>query len=333
MTCAVATPICIGRRTTLSVLALASLTAVSQVARAQMGGNIFKLVIPYPAGGGTDIIGRLLASAGGEHLGSQIVPENRGGADGLIGIRVVARAKPDGRTLGISGIGTSVTLALTQKNMPVMMGRDLEPIAHLGSFGNVVVVHAQSPYRDLSALLRAARERTQPFFCGTPAKGSPSYITLRYLCSATKVDITSVSYQGHSQIMTDLIGGQIDLGLLSVPIARAAIASGRLRALAVTSSERSSVLPNVPTVREAGVRGFDASLWNVLVTATGTPESVIEKLNEAANAAFSSAGARQVLRTAGVEFRPHSVAETRAFLAKEKVRWERITQAAGIEAS
>lgn len=316
------------RRTVLSAAAIA---ALPNLARAAIGGDVVRLVIPYPAGGGTDIIGRLLAATGHIHLGRPVVAENRGGADGLIGIRVVAQAKPDGSVLGISGIGTSVTLALTQKNMPFVMGRDLEPIAHLGSFGNLIVVRPQSPLRDLPSLLEAARTRRQPFLCGTPAQGSPSYITLRYLCTAAKVDISSVSYKGQNQIMTDLLGGQIDMALLSVPIARAAIEAGQLRALAVTSAERSSVLPEVPTVREGGIVGFDASLWNVLATATGAPEAVIEQINEAANASFMSANARQVLRTAGVEFRPYTVAQTRAFVAQEKARWERITQAAGIE--
>ncbi|GAA5236463.1 Bug family tripartite tricarboxylate transporter substrate binding protein [Verticiella sediminum] len=316
------------RRAVLSAMATAVLPGF---AAAAAGGEVIRLVIPYPVGGGTDIIGRLLAATGSERLGRAVVPENRGGADGLIGIRVVAQARPDGSVLGISGIGTSVTLALTQKNMPFLMGRDLEPIAHLGAFGNLIVVHTQSPYPDLPALLAAARGRSEPFFCGTPAQGSPSYITLRYLCTAAQVDISSVSYQGHGQILNDLLGGQLDMALLSVPIARAAIEAGQLRALAVTSAERSSVLPDVPTVREGGIDDFDASLWNVLVTAKGAPEPVIEQLNEAANASFASAHAREVLHTAGVEFRPYTVAETRAFVAQEGERWRRITRAAGIE--
>jgi tripartite-type tricarboxylate transporter receptor subunit TctC len=316
------------RRTVLSAAAAAALPCLGSAAP---NGEPIRLIIPYPAGGGTDIIGRLLATTGGERLGRPIIPENRGGADGLIGIRVVAQAKPDGSVLGISGIGTSVTLALTQKNMPFLMGRDLEPIAHLGSFGNLLVVRPQSAFKDLSSMLAAARTRSKPFFCGTPAQGSPSYITLRYLCTAAKVDISSVSYQGQSQIMTDLLGGQIDMALLSVPIARASIEAGQLRALGVTSAERSSVLPKVPTVREAGISGFDASLWNVLATAKGAPEFIIDQLNETANASFMSTNARQVLRTAGVEFRPYTVAQTRAFVAQEKARWERIAQTAGIE--
>jgi tripartite-type tricarboxylate transporter receptor subunit TctC len=320
-----------GRRRFLAGAAAVGCFAVGRQAWAAGPADPIRLVIPYPAGGGTDIIGRLFAASAGEQLKRHVVPENHGGASGLIGIQVVARGEPVS-VMGISGIGTSVTLALTQKNMPYVIGRDLDAIAHLGEFGNLIVTRPDAPFKDLQGLIAAAKARNKPFFCGTPARGSPSHLTLQYLCAAAGVEISAVPYQGHAAIMNDLLGGQLDMALLSVPLSAKSVDAGMIRALAVTSAQRSVLLPQVPTAHEAGLSGFEASLWNVLVTATGASRETLEQINRATNAGFMSPAAQATLKTAGVDFRPHTLDETRAFVEREKQKWARITEQAGIVA-
>ena len=319
-----------GRRRFLTRAASAAgYAALGGRAWAAGANKVIRLIIPYPAGGGTDIIGRLFASSAGEQLGRTVVPENHGGASGLIGIQIVARGEPVS-VMGISGIGTSVTLALTQKRMPYVIGRDLDAIAHLGEFGNLIVTRPDAPFKDLKGLIDAAKASEKPMFCGTPSRGSPSHLTLQYLCSVAGVKISAVPYQGHAAIMNDLLGGQLDMALLSVPLSAKTVDAGMIKALAVTSARRSVLLPGVPTADEAGLPGFEASLWNVLVTAHGASREALEQINRATNAAFMSPAAQATLKAAGVDFRPYTLDGTRDFVEKERRKWAGITMQAGI---
>ena len=290
-----------------------------------------RVVIPYPPGGSTDIIGRLFASQVGKLLGRSIVPDNRAGAAGLIGIQEVLRAAPDGATLGISGIGASVLIGLTRKDVPYSMERDLTPIAHLGSFGNVLLGRADMPYKTLGELIAFAKARPSALTCGTSTLGSPSHMTLEYLRANAKLNTIGVPYKGDTLILADLLGRSLDLGIISVPQSIELLHDSRLRAFAVTSARRSPKLPDVPTVAESGFPGFEASLWNVLVARSGTAPDWLQALNEATNKAFSGDEARRQLDMQSVQFDPLTMAQTREFLAAEQAKWRRIVQLSRIE--
>lgn len=294
-------------------------------------GAPIRLIIPYPVGGSTDIAGRMLGNSIAKTLGRTVVPDNKGGAAGLIGMQELLRAPADDSTLAISGIGTTVLLGLTKKDVPYVARRDLDFIAHLGSFGNLIVTRPDAPYGNLQELIDLAREKPGQITFGTPPVGSPSSITLAYLSLEAGIEVLDVPYQGHTQILSDVMGGQLDVGLVSVPQALELVRTGTLKALAATSAERSAALPDVPAVAETtGLEGFEAALWNVLVANKGTSPEMLKTLNELTNEAFSGADVQAQLKLHSIEFKPHTLDEVNAFVQAEQAKWERIVNAAGI---
>lgn len=323
-------PVDRSRRRAVAACAL-PLAGLAGPLRAAPPPDRLRVVIPYPPGGSTDIVGRLFASQAGKLLGRNVVPDNRAGAAGLIGIQEVLRAAPDGATLGISGIGVSVLIALTKKDVPYVFERDLAPIAHLGSFGNVLLGRADTPYKTLAELIAFAKGRQHALTCGTSTLGSPSHMTLEYLRTNAGLNSIGVPYKGDTLILADLLGRSLDLGIISVPQSIELLHDSRLRAYAVTSARRSPKLPDLPTVAESGFPGFEASLWNVLVARSGTPPDWLQALNEATNKAFATDEARRQLDTQSIQFEPLSIDRTREFLAAEQAKWRRIVQQARIE--
>ena len=320
-----------GRRAFVSACALPLAGLALPGLAAPPSSDRLRVVIPYPPGGSTDIVGRLFANQVGKLLGRTIVPDNKAGAAGLIGIQEVVRSAPDGTTLGISGIGTSVLIGLTRKDVPYSMERDLVPIAHLGSFGNLILGRADAPYKTLAELLAFAKTRPAPMTCGTSALGSPSHMTLEYLRGNANLHAMGVPYKGDTPILADLMGGSLDLGIINVPQAIELLGDTRLRAFAVTSARRSPKLPDVPTVAESGFAGFEASLWNVLVARIGTAPDWLQALNEAVGKAFAGDEARRQLEHQAIQFSPMSLAQTREFVAAEHAKWKRIVQVARID--
>lgn len=323
------------RRNFLKGAALTGISALlpSFVCASALGVEKVRLVIPYPAGGSTDIVGRIVSNSVGKILKTTIIPDNKGGAAGLIGIDTVARSAPDGATLGISGIGTTVLLGITNSKMPYKRERDLDVIAHLGSFGNVIVAHPNAPFNTLADVIAAGKKGGSSLSCGTAIAGSPSHMTLEYLRAESGLNALGVPYLGHSQILTDLMGGQIQLGLISVPQSADLITAGKLKAIAVTSARRAAKLPSVPTVQESGVKDFEASLWNVLVARRGTPKAMQDALNAAVNTAFQQPDVRKQLDQLNIEFTPHTLAEVAEFVQKEDQKWHRIANKAGVVAA
>lgn len=287
-------------------------------------GKTYKLVIPYPPGGSTDIVGRIFATAVGQQLGATIVPENKGGAAGMIGMQEVARSKPDSLLLGLSGIGTTSLIALTQKNPPYVFQNDLEAIGHLGAFGSLVLVKPNASYQTLQELVAHAKSKPGALSFGTPPNGSPSHLTLEYLKDAAGIDMLGVPYKGHTEILNGIMSGEIDLGIVSVPQAQELVRTKKLKALAVTSAKRSSALPAVPTVSESGYPGFEATLWNLLVCRKGTDKETLSRLNGAINVAFRQPEVVKQLQLQSIEFEPMSLEKVQAFVVKEQEKWGRI---------
>lgn len=298
----------------------------SSLGWAQTSGKVFKLVIPYPPGGSTDIVGRIFANTVGQQLGATIVPDNKGGAAGLIGMQEVTRSRPDGMTLGVSGIGTTSLVALTHRNPPYVFERDLDVIGHLGAFGSLVLTRNNTPFKTLQDLVAHAKSKPDSLSFGTPPGGSPSHLTLEYLKDAAGVNILGVPYKGHTEILNGLLAGEIDVGIVSLPQAQELVRAKKLKALAVTSAKRSSSLPDIPTVSESGYPGFEATLWNVLVCRKGADKELLKRINAAINTTFRTPEVTKQLQLQSIDFEPFSLEATQAFVVKEQEKWGRIAK-------
>jgi tripartite-type tricarboxylate transporter receptor subunit TctC len=286
-----------------------------------------KLIVPFPPGGGTDISARTLANKLSESAKWTIVVENKPGAGGNLGVEQAVRSHADGYTLVI---GQTSNLAINPSlyaKLPYDPLKDLSPVALIVSAPVVLVVSADSPYRSLADLLAAAK--SAPVTYASPGNGTVSHLAGELLQRASGAKLTHVPYKGAAQAMTDTLGGQVQSFMSSVPSALSHIKSGRLRALAVTSAQRSPELPSVPTVAESGYPGFEASTWYGLLAPAGTPAGVIARLNAEVNRALASPEVRGRLASEGGETLGGSPAQFAAFLAAEHAKWGRVVRESG----
>ena len=212
------------------------------------------------------------------------------------------------------------------KNPPYVFQRDLDVIGHLGAFGSLVLTRNNAPFQTLQQMVEHAKRKPGTLSFGTPASGSPSHLTLEYLKDAAGIDMLGVSYKGHTEILNGVLSGQIDLGIVSVPQAQELVRSQKLKALAVTSAQRSSSLPEIPTVAESGYPGFEATLWNLVVCRKGADKELLRKLNAAINTAFRKPEVTRQLQNQSVDFDPMTLEEVQAFALKEQEKWARIAK-------
>lgn len=247
-----------------------------------------RLVVPFPPGGGTDIIARELALAINRTSGWSVVAENRPGAGGNLGVDAIAKSTPDGYSLVLgqtSNLAINPTLYRGIQYDPL---KDLRPVALVATAPLALVVSANSPYKTLADLIDAAKAKPGVLNFASSGNGTVAHLTGEQLQQAASVKFEHVPYKGANQALNDLIGGQIQLFMASVPTALGQVRTGKLRALAVTSAERVAELPEVPTVKESGYAGFDANTWFGLMVPAGTPDAVVATLNAAANKAMST---------------------------------------------
>ena len=238
-----------------------------------------KLVVPYAAGGATDVMARLITPRLSLALGQPVVVENRPGAATVIGTALVASAPPDGYTI----LQGSAALAITPSTMakiPYNVQRDLIPVIQTSSQAYAILVRADSPIKSVQELIDYARKHPKKLSFGTPGFGSSGHMSTELFCLEAGIQMTSIAYKGDNPVMTDLLGGHIDLSFVTMSAAMPHLKSGQLRAIAVTSSERSARLPDIPTVSESGVPNFEASSWNGILVATGTPPAIVKRLEK-----------------------------------------------------
>jgi tripartite-type tricarboxylate transporter receptor subunit TctC len=288
------------------------------------------LVVPFAAGGATDVVARLLATEVGQHIGQSVVVENKPGAAGSLGANFVAKSPPDGYTVCLCGAGPMVMLALLDPKLPYVPTRDLAPVilSHLVDF--VVVVKADAPYATLPELVAAAKTQPGRIAYGTPGIGGPAHLGMELFARISGTSYLHVPYRGESQIGPELIGGQIQVGLLSVQAAQPLIAAGKVRPLAVWSPQRVKALPTVPTVAEQGYPGYFAGTFVGINVAAGTPSPVVDRLHAAFDAALKKPAVRGKLEELG--FTPMGLAPAAyaAFLHREQVKWAKVISDAGI---
>jgi len=317
-------------RNLLTLVLASTLSLVAGGAQAQAyPERPISLIIPFAAGGSTDIAGRLVAEKMGQSLGQPVVVQNRAGAAGGIGMNAVAKAAPDGYTVGLSGVGTTVLLHITGPK-PGFTTKDLVFIGNAGNVELLFVAGAKAPYKDLRQLIAAAKAQPGKIPFAHGGTGSPAHLTMEYLESSAGIDLTPVAYKGDGALIPDLLGGTIDVAIVAAASAIPHIKAGKLTPLAIASARRSPALPDVPTVQEQGVPGFESSAFNLLAAPVGTPESVVSKLNAALNDAFKSKELRDRFTEMGLAAGGGTPKETAEFVERETAKWRKVIQDAKI---
>jgi tripartite-type tricarboxylate transporter receptor subunit TctC len=292
--------------------------------------RIIRLVVPFAPGGGTDVVARTLAQDMGKDLGVTILIENKPGAGTIIGTQAVATSRPDGYTLLMGTFSHAVNPSLNTK-LPYDPHRDFAAVALVARSFNVVVVNPKSPIKSIADLIAVAKASPGKLSYGTFGTGTSAHLAGELFKDMAKVDLTTVPYKGAAPAITDLIGGQIDVMFTTVASAASLVENGQLRAIAVTSAERSPAFPQLPTVNEAGVPGYTAESWYGLFAPAGTPADVIDRLNKAAAAAVESEAFKKLGVNEGLVVIARPPEELDRYVRGEEARWRRVIQDAGIK--
>ena len=289
------------------------------------------LVVPFAAGGALDQPARRIAAEIGPKLGAQIVIENRLGANGNIGAATVAKAEPDGYTLLFASPGVLATNRFMYKSMPFDADKAFTPIILLAKSPLIVISGPKVPAKNFQEFVAHAKANPGKLTVGTPGAGSQAHVVMELLQRQTGTTMTYVPYRGGGNIAADLLGGQIDLTVTYVPALLGAVKDGSLRGLFVTTLERSKQLPDVATVHESGVPGFEAVAWYAVAAPAGTPRPIIDRLNALMNDYLKSETGQaqfEALDLQGVGGTPE---QARSFIDGEVAKWGPIIKAAGIE--
>jgi tripartite-type tricarboxylate transporter receptor subunit TctC len=309
------------QKTNPLVISLVMLLAVTGAVVAQdYPVRPMMLVVPFPAGGGNDLLGRLVADKMSRSLGKQMVVENRGGAGGTVATRGVARATPDGYTLLLSFTGTLAIGPALYPNAGYDPHKDFAPIGPIASIPNVLIVHPSLPVRSAKDLIDFARANPGKInFAFVPA--SASHITTEMFMQTAGIELTNVAYRGNGNALNDLMGGHVSMMFIPILPVISQIRSGTLRALAVTSASRSSLLPDVPTLAESVLPGFTVAINYGMVSPAGTPGAVIDHLSRDLRAAVSADDLRTRLRNEGGEAVPGSPEDYAAIIESDEQKW------------
>lgn len=290
-----------------------------------------KLIVPYTPGGGTDTVARMMAEKISADLKWTILVDNKPGGGGNIGMELVAKAKPDGYTIGMGQTSNlAINPALISK-MPFDSVNDLVPVALVAEVPMVLVVSSNSPWKSLADLVKAAKAKPDFYKQATAGAGTVGHIAGEMFAGKAGYVVSYIPYKGASPAITDLIGGQTDFMFATPQSVLGMIAGGKLRALAVTSGSRASILPAVPTVGEQGYRGFEATDWKVLVAPSGTPQEAIKKINEAAQRVLKNPSLINKLREEASSPMYGDPAAVLKYIRAEQREWDAAVKAAGIK--
>ena len=285
-----------------------------------------KLVVPFPPGGGTDIISRVLAAKLAVSLKQPLVIENKPGAGGNIGVDVASKSAPDGYTIVMGQTSNLAINPTLYGNLPYDSKKDLIPVALVADAPIVLVVATPSPFKTLAEIVAAAKAKPGEITFGSPGNGTVAHLTAELLQVTAAIKLLHIPYKGSSAAITDLLGGRIDLFTASVPSAFAQVKGGKMRAIAVSSAKRSSVLPDAPAIGESGYAGFDATSWYGILVPAGTPAAIVRALNTHINTALQDAELREKLSSEGgapLGGTPEQFAE---LLARDFEKWAKIVK-------
>lgn len=311
-------------------LLAAALLAVSSFVTAQdYPTRPIRMVVPFAPGGGSDISGRILADGLHQALGQTIVVDNRAGAGSTIGADIVSKANPDGYTMLLGNISMAFNAAL-YKNLPYDTLRDFAPVSLVVDQPNIMVAHPSLPANTLKEFIALARSTPGKLTYGSAGVGSGTHLAVEMLLLTLKIDMVHVPYKGTGPTLIALLGNEISVFLSTFASALPHVKSGRLRAFGVTSAKRANALPEVPTIAEAGIPGFEYSTWYGLLVPGGTPRAIVDKLNKATIGLLNSPEMRQRYLSQGMEPIPSTSAAYVARLKSETEKWAQVVRAAGI---
>ena len=301
------------------VMLTAALVPVASAGEAPWPARSIRIVVPYPAGGGTDIVARLLGQKMSERLGATFVVENRAGGNTIIGTEVVARAKPDGYTLGLVTITHAVNAS--QAKLPFDPVTDFAPVMLVSAQPLVLVVHPSVPVRSVTQLIALARSRPGQVTFASSGEGGAPHLAGELLKKRTGLDLTHVPYKGAAPATVDVVGGHVTMMFSPVLSVVPHVRGGRLTTLAVSTVQRVKVLPDLPTMEESGVRPFDVSSWNGMLFPAGTPAPIVERINAALQQALELPDVREKMTADGAEIAGGSPAQFAAFIRREIDTW------------
>jgi tripartite-type tricarboxylate transporter receptor subunit TctC len=290
------------------------------------------LVVPYSAGGGNDVMARIVAERMGKSLGQQIVIENKGGAGGSIATRQVAKSAPDGYTLGLGGTGTLAINPTLYANVGYDPRKDFAPVGLIATSALVVLVNPQVDAKTIPELIALAKREPGKLNFASAGVGSGIHLGAELFATMAGIKLTHIPYKGSAPALTDLIGGHVSIYFSSLPPAIALVKDGKVRALAVTGPKRSPVFPDLPTVAEAALPGYEAVLHYGIVAPAGTPKPIVQKLNAALRQAVMSDELKQKLAADGTEPLASTPEEYAADIDKEETKWSVIVKKSGAKA-
>jgi tripartite-type tricarboxylate transporter receptor subunit TctC len=314
------------KKTFLAALALA---AFPICAHAQpYPAKPIRIVVPFGPGGFTDVVARILQKELGASVGQPVVVENKPGAGSTIGTAEIAKAKPDGYTLVMISTTHVITPHL-YKDMPYDPIKDFAPVMKLGEGPYVLVVHPSLGVKSVAELVALAKKEPNRIDYASSGNGSSQHLVGALFATMSGAPINHVPYKGSSGAMNDLLGGQVKVSFVGMPNALAAMSSGKLRAIAVTSKKRSADLPDVPTLDEAGVPGFDATIWLALLAPPGTPRDIVLKINSEVTRVLSTPESKKLMSQAGVDVATSTPEELGRLMQVELDRWGKVVRETG----
>ncbi len=290
-----------------------------------------KIIVPYPPGGITDIVGRTIGNRLSRDLGQSVIVENRSGAGGSIGAAEAARAKPDGYTFFIGTSATNGTNPSTYANLSYDPAKDFDPVALVASAPLMIIVSPDVPAATISEFIDYAKAHPGDVSYATTGTGGSVHLTTELFSMQTGIKMTHVPYKGSSPALTDLMGGHVKVMFDNVPSAAPLAEAGKVRALAVTGSTRSVLAPEVPTVDETAVPGFDSASWIALYAPDGTPQNIIDTVNSAVNKALTDEGVLETFKKAGLSPRGGRAGDLAQHQKTEIEKWAQVVKAIGYE--
>lgn len=315
---------------TRAAAALAMVAAATCAAAQNYPNRPIRMVVPFPPGGAVDVIGRVVAPALSERLGQQLVIDNRGGANAIIGTDITAKAAPDGYTLLIVPAGHAITPNVSRK-LPYDTLKDLAAVGLVGNGAYVLVVHPGLPVKSVSEFVAHAKARPGKLNYAATGYGNATHLAGELFKVLTGVDMVYILYKGGGPALTDVISGQVSAFFAGVASSAAHIKSGKVRALGVTTVRRAAALPDIPTIAEAGVPGYEVDGWYGILAPARTPQAIIQRLNADINAVVATQDAKDRLLAVGLQARGTTPAEFHQMIVNDIARWANVAKKAKLE--
>ncbi|HFL5746981.1 TPA: Bug family tripartite tricarboxylate transporter substrate binding protein [Stenotrophomonas maltophilia] len=321
------------RRTLLASLAVAAAGALPLGALAQnFPTKPITIIVPFSAGGTTDILARIVGQGLTTELGQSVVVDNKPGAGGNIGGSLAAKAAADGYTLFMGTVGTHAINQSLYKKMPFDPVKDFAPLSRVATVPNLLVAHPSQPFKTVKEMIAYAKANPGKITYGSPGSGASPHVSGELFKSMTGTDLLHIPYKGSAPAMTDLLGGQTSVMFDNMPSAIQHVRSGKLRPIAVTTAKRSPELPDVPTIAEAGVPGYEATSWFGMFAPAGTPKPVLDKLHAALIKVLNQADVKKKIAEQGGDVVAETPEQFAAFIKAESVKWGKVVKESGATA-